>query len=162
MSEVLWRFSVCNWKSIEIFIHFYFVKNYIFFWSLKDEGNNPETVHLGGWATHTYREMHSCSGKLNTFAFENKRSSGKYNPIPFDLPRNGIHFSVCRGLLHAYESFSNLVKSTGNQILFTIHRLIWNSKRMSVWFRINRKMVNTIWFRFDLTRFGKVFAVCII
>lgn len=31
MSEVLWRFSVCNRKSNEIFTHFYFVKNYIFF-----------------------------------------------------------------------------------------------------------------------------------
>ena len=29
----------------------------------------------------------------------------------------------------------------------------------SVWFKINRKMINTIWFRFDDTRFGNGFSV---
>ena len=33
-------------------------------------------------------------------------------------------------------------------------------KRMSVWFQINRIMVNTIWFRVDLIRFQKDFSVC--
>ena len=32
-------------------------------------------------------------------------------------------------------------------------------KRTSVWFQINRTMENTIWFRFDLIRFGKDFPV---
>ena len=36
----------------------------------------------------------------------------------------------------------------------------FGSKRMSVWFQINRKMVNTIWFLFDLIRFRKDFSVC--
>ena len=36
----------------------------------------------------------------------------------------------------------------------------FGSKRMSVWFQINRKMVNTIWFRVDLMRFRKDFSVC--
>ena len=31
---------------------------------------------------------------------------------------------------------------------------------MSVWYQINRKMVNNIWFRFDLIRFRKYFSVC--
>ena len=31
---------------------------------------------------------------------------------------------------------------------------------MSVWFKINRYMVNTFRFRFDLRRFGKYFSVC--
>ena len=35
------------------------------------------------------------------------------------------------------------------------------TKRTSVWFKINRCMVNTIWFRFDLTRFGKYFSMYI-
>ena len=35
----------------------------------------------------------------------------------------------------------------------------FRTKRMSVWFQINRKMVTTIWFRFDLTRFRKDFSV---
>jgi len=36
----------------------------------------------------------------------------------------------------------------------------FGTKRISVWFQINRKIVNTIWFQFDLTRFGKDFSVC--
>ena len=43
-------------------------------------------------------------------------------------------------------------------------RFTWESdwlgtKRTSVWFQINRKMVNTIWFRVDLIRFRKDFSV---
>ena len=34
------------------------------------------------------------------------------------------------------------------------------TKWMSVWFQINRKMVNTIWFQFDLIRSRKGFSVC--
>ena len=34
----------------------------------------------------------------------------------------------------------------------------FSTKRTSVWFQINRKMVNIIWFRFDLTRFRKDFS----
>ena len=47
-------------------------------------------------------------------------------------------------------SFRNLIKLKQNQIVFIIFRLIWN-----VWFQINRKMINTIWFRNDLIRFRK-------
>ena len=36
----------------------------------------------------------------------------------------------------------------------------FGSKRMSVWIQINRKMVDTTWFRFDLIRFCENFAVC--
>ena len=38
----------------------------------------------------------------------------------------------------------------------------FGSKRMSVWIQINRKRVNTIWFRVDLTRFQKVFSVLLL
>ena len=37
----------------------------------------------------------------------------------------------------------------------------FGSKRTSVWIQINRKMVNTIWFRVDLTRCKKYFSVCV-
>ena len=37
----------------------------------------------------------------------------------------------------------------------------FGSKWTSVWIQINRKIVNTIWFRFDLIRFWKYFSVCI-
>ena len=36
----------------------------------------------------------------------------------------------------------------------------FGTKRTSVWFQINWKKVNTIWFRFDLIRFWKDFSVC--
>ena len=36
----------------------------------------------------------------------------------------------------------------------------FGSKRKSVWIQINRDMVNTIRFRFELTKFQKVFSVC--
>ena len=36
----------------------------------------------------------------------------------------------------------------------------FGNKRTSVWIQINRKMVNTIWFRVDLIRFRKDFSVC--
>jgi len=36
----------------------------------------------------------------------------------------------------------------------------YETKRPSVWFQINRKMVNTIWFRVDLIRFRKDFSTC--
>ena len=36
----------------------------------------------------------------------------------------------------------------------------FGTKRTSVWFQINRKMINTIWFRFDLIRFRKDLSVC--
>ena len=35
----------------------------------------------------------------------------------------------------------------------------FGSERTSVWIQINQKMVNTIWFRFDLIRFRKDFSV---
>ena len=52
--------------------------------------------------------------------------------------------------IHTETFFRNHIKSNRNQIVFTMHRLIWNSKRTFVWIQINRKMVNTIWFRIDL------------
>jgi len=36
----------------------------------------------------------------------------------------------------------------------------FRSKRTSVWIKINRKMVNTIWFRVDLIRFRKYLSAC--
>ena len=36
----------------------------------------------------------------------------------------------------------------------------FGTKRMSVWFKINRKMVNIFWFWFDLIRLWKDFSLC--
>ena len=58
-------------------------------------------------------------------------------------------------LLRTEEYFRILIKSNWNQTVFIIIRLI-GTKRTSVWFHINRKMVNTIWFLFDLIRFRKL------
>ena len=37
---------------------------------------------------------------------------------------------------------------------------LFGTKKTSAWFRINRKMLNTIWFRYDLVRFRKDFSGC--
>ena len=36
----------------------------------------------------------------------------------------------------------------------------FETKRTSVWFQIDRKIVNTIWYRFDLIRSRKYFSAC--
>ena len=57
------------------------------------------------------------------------------------------------------KSFTNLIKSNRNQIVFTFSDW-FGINRTSDWFQINQKMVNTIWFRFDLIRIRKDFSVC--
>ena len=55
--------------------------------------------------------------------------------------------------------FEILLNKTG--IRLYLPYLDWfGTKRTSVWFKINRKMVNTIWFQVDLIRFQKDFSVC--
>ena len=59
----------------------------------------------------------------------------------------------------------NLISVWFNKILrknsLRVQFWIWNSKQtLSVWFQINRCMVNSIWFRFDLIIFRKYFSVC--
>ena len=70
---------------------------------------------------------------------------------------------MSRGVSFSYTHrifFEILLNQTEISLFLPFFRLIWNSKQMSVWFQINRKMVNTIWFLFDLTRFRKDFSVC--
>ena len=52
-----------------------------------------------------------------------------------------------------------LVRSPETRLYWLFSEFIWRHTE-SVWLQINRKMVNTIWFRFDLMRFGKYFFVC--
>ena len=56
---------------------------------------------------------------------------------------------------HTQKSFRSLIKSNRNQIVFIMHRLIWNQTDIRLLFQINRKMVNRIRFRFDLIIFRK-------
>ena len=58
------------------------------------------------------------------------------------------------------EIFSDLIKSNRNLIVVTIYQLIWNQTEVKFLFKVNLKIVNTIWFLFDLIRFGKYFSVC--
>ena len=68
---------------------------------------------------------------------------------------------MCKVYLHTDKSFRNFIKSIRNQIVSTIFELIRNSKQtLPAWIRINRKMVNTIWFQFDLIIFWRYFSVC--
>ena len=54
-------------------------------------------------------------------------------------------------LRNLFEILLNQTK-IGSYLLFSNS---FGTKRTSVWFQINRKMVNTFWFRFDLIRFRK-------
>ena len=72
----------------------------------------------------------------------------------------GVVFPVCDVCVHTEKSFRNLIKLNRSKIVFTISRLIWNSKWTSVCFQINCCIVNTIWFGFDLLRLLLYFSTC--
>ena len=84
------------------------------------------------WCLKGFRGALSC----------NPHDAGKRQPLG----------QLCPIAVHTEKYFRNLIKSTRNQIVFTIFQLIWN--------HINRRMVNTIWFRVDLIRFRKYFSAC--
>ena len=67
------------------------------------------------------------------------------------------------GKYNLISVFGHLSEILLNQTEIRLH-LPWTnwfrSKRTYVWFKINRKMVNTIWFRVDLIRFRKYFSAC--
>ena len=55
---------------------------------------------------------------------------------------------------HTEKYFRDLIKSNRNQIVFIIFRLICNQTNSDrLLFQINRKLVNIVWFWFDLIRF---------
>ena len=56
--------------------------------------------------------------------------------------------------------FEILLNQTEIRLYLPFSDWFW-TKRTSVWFQINRKIVSTIWFRFDLIRFGKDFSVSV-
>ena len=54
-----------------------------------------------------------------------------------------------------------LLIQTEIRLCICIPFFVWfRTKLKSIWFCIDRCMVNTIWFRFDLIRFRKNFSVC--
>ena len=55
--------------------------------------------------------------------------------------------------------FEILLNQTEIRLYLSFSNRFW-TKRSSVWLQINRKIVNTIWFRFDFIRFRKYFSVC--
>ena len=64
-------------------------------------------------------------------------------------------------LLHTEKYFELLLNQT--EIRLYLPFSDWfKTKQASVWFEINRKMVNKIWFQFDLIRFRKDFSVCVL
>ena len=63
-------------------------------------------------------------------------------------------------LIHTMRNLSEILLNQ-TQIRLTLPFYGWFViKRTSVWFQINREMVNTIWFQFDFIRFWKDFSVC--
>ena len=75
---------------------------------------------------------------------------------------NTIDESMFCQLWHSFYSSMhtqrNLFEISLNQAEIKLYLPFLNSfeaKRTSIWFQINRKIVNTIWFRLDLIRFRK-------
>ena len=70
---------------------------------------------------------------------------------------------VCIFFNYVYTQ-RNIFQISLNQteIRFCLPFSVWfgTKRTLSVWFQINWKIVNTIWFRFDLRRFRKYFSVC--
>ena len=75
----------------------------------------------------------------------------------FDLIRFRKNVSLCSCLRNIFE-----ISLNQTEIRLYLPFFYWfGTKWTSVWFLIIRKMVNTIWFRFDSIRFRKYFSVCI-
>ena len=86
--------------------------------------------------------------------------------------QNACRCFPCGGLLYLFIYFLciNSIYTQKNIFKFLLNRTEirlyipstdwFGSKRTSVWIQINRKMVNTIWFRVDSVRLQKVFSVC--
>ena len=87
--------------------------------------------------------------------FPSKFSTGRrtFCPVIYEekFPYLSCNFRLIRSYINFHtiteKSFRNLIKSTRNPIVFTK----W-TKLLFAWFQVNRKMINTIWFRFDLIR----------
>ena len=74
-----------------------------------------------------------------------------------------IDFSAC--ILASSYTQINLFVILLNQPKIRLYLLFsdrFEAKRSSVWFQINREMVNTIWFQVDLIRFRKKLSVCVL
>ena len=61
---------------------------------------------------------------------------------------------------HAQKNLFEMLLDQTEIRLYLLFSGWFGTKRTSVWFQINRKMVNTIWYRFGLIRFRKDFSVC--
>ena len=62
-------------------------------------------------------------------------------------------------LAHTEKFFETLLNQSEIRLYLTFSDW-FGTKRIYIWFKINRKVVNTIWFRVDIKRFRKDFSVC--
>ena len=60
--------------------------------------------------------------------------------------------------IHTEKYFRNRIKSSRNQIVFTIFQLIWNQTEVRL--VRNHSENDTIWLLIDLIRFQKYFSAC--
>ena len=77
----------------------------------------------------------------------------RHQPLPRKNPTRGTH----------RENFSKFYQINPKSDCFYHAPIDLEHKRTCPFvFQINRKMINTIWFRIDLTRLRKVFSVCML
>ena len=85
-----------------------------------------------------------CHFHLAVFKQQNNTAQPKWPPDRRHTRRNLFEILINQPEIRLYLPFSGW----------------FGSKRTSVWIQIIQRMVNTIWFRVDLSRFRKYFSVC--
>ena len=107
------------------------------------------------------------------------------NQGPPETPQTSPHYMVPRGLrevlnrapimprggcsgkrmkffpIYPQRNFFEILLNKTEVRLYLSFSDWFGTKPTSIWFQINRKIVNTIWFRFDLIRYRKKFSECI-
>ena len=102
-----------------------------------------------------------------SFGSQSKRKLSPRSYIQVNLKLNvNLFLWVYTCHLHVYLTRQrNLFEILLNQTKIRLYLPFsdwFGTKRTFFWFQLNWKMVNKIWFRFDLIRFRKDFSVCIV
>ena len=108
-------------------------------------------------------EIPKTSRQFGTEGFEGDFILDSSIPLYREMPASGTSISVAWAYVRWSYTQRNLFKILLNQTEIRLYLPFSNwfgTKWTFVWFQINRKMVNTIWLRFNLIKFWKDFSVC--
>ena len=129
-----------------------------------------------GWDTHVVGTHNPCQPLVGTHAGYNTGQMTFYNKHPpqlidkwsnchnnrrtTGLTTSKTSITAQVGVFYTQRNFFEfLLNKTGIRLYLPFSNC-FRAKQTSVWFQINRKLVYTIWFQFDLMWFGKYFSAC--